>query len=68
MVGDITSAHTPWVPDGKVDAPDVAIVASLFGAKYPDPRYQPNADIVYDGKIDAKDVALVASRFGQKDP
>jgi hypothetical protein len=68
MVGDITSARTPWVPDGKCDAPDVALVAALFGANYPDPRYKANADIVFDGKINAKDVALVASRFGQKDP
>jgi hypothetical protein len=43
-------------------------VASLFGVNYPDPRYKPNADIVFDGKINAKDVALVASKFGQKDP
>jgi hypothetical protein len=56
------SARTPWVPDGKVDAPDVALVAALCGAKYPDPRYKPNADIVCDGKIDAKGVALVAAR------
>jgi hypothetical protein len=68
MVGDITSARTPWVPDGKVDGPDVALIASLFGANYPDPRYKPDADIVYDGKINAKDIALVASKFGQKDP
>jgi hypothetical protein len=68
MVGDITSARTAWVPDGKCDAPDVALVASLFGVNYPDPRYKANADIVFDGKINAKDVALVASKFGQKDP
>jgi hypothetical protein len=67
MVGDITGP-TLWVPDGKCDARDVALIASLFGANYPNPRYQPNADIVDDGKINAKDVALVASRFGQKDP
>ena len=61
MVGDITGPN-PWVPEGKCDARDVALVAALYGAKYPDPRYKPNADIVCDGKIDAKGVALVAAR------
>lgn len=66
MVGDITG--TGSLPDGKCDAKDVALVASLFGVNYPNPRYNPNCDIVYDGKINAKDVALVASTFGKKDP
>jgi hypothetical protein len=66
MVGDITG--TGGLPDGKCDAKDVALVASLFGANYPNPRYKPNADIVYDGKIDARDVSLVAKNFGKKDP
>jgi hypothetical protein len=67
MVGDITGPN-PWVPDGKCEVRDVSIVAALYGAKYPDPRYQPNADIVYDGRIDVRDVALVAARYGKKDP
>jgi hypothetical protein len=66
MVGDVTG--TGDLPDGKCDAKDVALIASLFGVRYPNPRYKPNCDIVYDGKIDAKDVALVASKFGHKDP
>jgi parallel beta-helix repeat protein len=67
MVGDITGPN-PWVPDGRCEVRDVSIVAALYGAKYPEPRYQPNADIVYDGRIDVRDVALVAARYGQKDP
>jgi parallel beta-helix repeat protein len=66
MVGDITG--TGGLPDGKCDAKDVSLVASLFGVRYTDPRYKPNCDIVYDGKIDARDVSLVAKNFGKKDP
>jgi parallel beta-helix repeat protein len=66
MIGDITG--TGNLPDGKCDAKDVALIASLFGVRYTDPRYKPNCDIVYDGKIDAKDVSLVAKSFGKKDP
>jgi parallel beta-helix repeat protein len=66
MVADITG--TGDLPDGKCDARDVALVASLFGVRYTDPRYKPNCDIVYDGKIDARDVSLVAKNFGKKDP
>ncbi|MCJ7423598.1 hypothetical protein MUP01_04930 [Candidatus Bathyarchaeota archaeon] len=61
-VGDITGP-SGW-PDDKVDVRDVAKVSRLFGVNYPDPRYDPNCDLVYDGKIDVKDVALVARHFG----
>jgi hypothetical protein len=44
----------------------VALVASLFGAKCGDGRYDARADLNNDCKIDAKDVALVASLFGKK--
>jgi parallel beta-helix repeat protein len=66
MAADITG--TGDLPDGKCDAKDVSLVASLFGVRYTDPRYKPNCDIVYDGKIDARDVSLVAKNFGKKDP
>jgi parallel beta-helix repeat protein len=66
MIGDITG--TGNLPDGKCDAKDVALIASLFGVRYTDPRYKPNCDIVYDGKIDARDVSLVAKNYGKKDP
>jgi hypothetical protein len=51
----------PW---GTVDISDVAFVASLFGVNYPNPKYNPNADINGDGVIDISDVAFVAAHFG----
>ena len=63
LVGDITGPE--GLPDGKVDIRDVAAVAILFGANYPDPRYNLDCDLVYDGKIDIKDIALVAINFGK---
>jgi hypothetical protein len=71
MIGDITGPV--GFPDGKIDVRDVAGICSLYGFKYPDPRYA-NWDItgptlgLADGKIDARDVSLVSSRYGQKDP
>jgi parallel beta-helix repeat protein len=58
-LGDIIS-------DKKIDARDVSLVASLFGAKCGNTKYNPNADLNDDCKIDAKDVSLVASLFGKK--
>jgi hypothetical protein len=72
MIGDITGPD--GYPDGKIDVRDVAGIASRYGAKPPDARYDVNWDItgrtygLADGKIDVCDVALVASRYGQKDP
>lgn len=66
MVGDLFGIQ--GFPDGKVDMRDVAVVAKLFGANYPDPMYNPDRDVIYDGKIDMKDVALVAKHFGEIDP
>jgi len=66
MIGDIYGPT--GFPDGKVDMRDVAAVAKLFGINYPDPRYNPNRDVIYDGKIDMKDVSLVAKNFGKIDP
>jgi len=72
MIGDITGPY--GYPDGKIDVRDVAGIASRYGARPPDPRYDVKWDItgptqgLADGKIDARDVALVASRYGQKDP
>jgi hypothetical protein len=72
MIGDI--AGPSGYPDGKIDVRDVALICSLYGVKYPDPRYSVNWDItgrtygLADGKIDVCDVALISSRYGQKDP
>jgi hypothetical protein len=72
IVGDITGPS--GYPDGKIDARDVAGIASRYGAKPSDEKYEVNWDItgpipgLADGKIDARDVSLIASRYGQKDP
>jgi len=73
MVGDIRDRYG-GPPDGKCTAPDVSYICSLFGVKYPDPRYDPDCDQtsrtygVADWQITAPDVALVSSHFGQTDP
>jgi len=71
-VGDLTGG-TPnaldFVPDGKVDIVDVAIVARYFGQKAP--PAPPNCDVtgptigVPDGKVQIDDVATVAQHFGK---
>ena len=71
-VGDLTGG-TPnaldFVPDGKVDIVDIAIVARYFGQKAP--PAPPNCDVtgptigVPDGKVQIDDVATVAKQFGK---
>jgi hypothetical protein len=72
IVGDLTG-RTPnaydFVPDGKVDVVDVAVVAHFFNQKVP--PAPGNCDVsgptlgMPDGKIDISDVALVAKHFGE---
>jgi len=59
--------------DGKIDARDVARVASVYGSygpnyKYPGspehPRWYQMADINSDNKIDVRDVAIVCRNYG----
>lgn len=67
-----TSNVWDFVPDGKVDVCDVAIVAKCFGQNVPPVPI--NCDLsgatvgVPDGKIDVSDVALVAKHFGEHFP
>ena len=74
MVGDLTGGTpSPWgfVPDGKVDGKDIAIVALCFGSApgcSPPYVWNPNSDVNNDVKIDGKDIAIVALHFGQADP
>ena len=74
MVGDLTGGTSnPWdfVPDGKVDGKDIAIVAMCYGSApgCPPPYvWNPNSDVNNDGKIDGKDIALVALHYGQAGP
>ncbi len=75
IVGDITGG-TPslvdFVPDGKVDMKDVAVVARFFSQNAP--PGPPNSDVtgpiagVPDGKIDMRDVGTVARHFGEHAP
>jgi hypothetical protein len=74
-VGDLTGG-TPnaydFVPDGKVDIVDVAVVAKFLGQKVP--PAPGNCDVsgptpgLPDGKIDISDVALVAKLYGEHYP
>jgi len=72
MIGDLTGAD--GYPDGKVDLRDIALVASKFGANYPDSKYDINCDLTSrtfgqaDGKINIRDIAQVAIQFGKTDP
>lgn len=64
LMGDITGRDGNL--DGKVDARDVALVASLYGVNLSDPRYDAKADVVNDGKINVRDVSLVCVSYGAK--
>jgi len=74
MVGDQTGNNThPYLeianwPDWKVDAKDVAFVASKTsnGSKEGDPFWSYMADIWPDRKIDIRDVSAVSANFGNK--
>jgi parallel beta-helix repeat protein len=74
MVGDLTgNTSNPWdfVPDGKVDGKDIAIVALCFGSApgcSPPYVWNPNCDVNNDGRVDGKDIALIAIQYGQADP
>lgn len=68
---DITGT-TQWIPDGKCDIRDVAIVAVRFGSEDGDEKYDSRADITgptylkKDGKIDIRDISLVGIHFGEE--
>jgi len=74
MVGDLTGGTSnPWdfVPDGKVDGKDIAIVALCYGSApgYPPPYvWNANCDVNGDSKVDGKDIAIVALHYGQAGP
>jgi parallel beta-helix repeat protein len=71
LVGDITGGTpNPWdfVPDGKVDGKDIAIIAMCYGsAPGCTPPYIWNAhcDVNNDSKVDGEDIATVAIHFGE---
>jgi parallel beta-helix repeat protein len=65
VFGDIIGLGS--IPDGKVDARDVALVASSYGSRPNLPRWNPLCDINYDFKVDVRDVAPIAANYGKKD-
>jgi rhodanese-related sulfurtransferase len=62
-VGDLTGV-TPFVPDGKVDIRDIAVVAKCFGSSPGSPGWNVNCDVNNDSRIDIRDIAIVAKHFG----
>ena len=58
-----TGPSTDLNGDGKVDMKDVAIIASAFGTKDGDARWNAIADVSMDGIVNLFDVALVAKDF-----
>jgi hypothetical protein len=74
MAGDLTGGTpNPWdfLPDGKVDGKDIAIVALCYGSApgCSSPYvWNANCDVNNDGKVDGKDIALVALHYGQAGP
>jgi parallel beta-helix repeat protein len=64
LIGDLTGS-TPFVPDGKVDIRDIAVVAKCFGSVPGASNWNANCDLNNDGKIDIKDIAMVAKHYGQ---
>jgi hypothetical protein len=67
MVGDLTGP-LPFVPDGKVDIRDIAVVAKCFGSAPGFPGWNPNCDVNDDGKVDIRDISIVAKHFGEAAP
>lgn len=51
--------------DGDVDIFDVVTIASIYGYKEGDPRWNPKADLVEDGVINIFDLVAVASHYGE---
>lgn len=75
LVGDITGGTAnayDFVPDGKVDIKDLALIAKYYGQNVP--PASPNCDLtgpttgVQDGKIDIRDLAAAAKDYGKIDP
>ncbi len=58
ITGDVNGDH-------RVDMWDVGSAASLFGANYPNPRYNANCDVNDDDKINMKDIGTIAKHYGE---
>ena len=51
--------------DRDVDIFDIVIIAGVYGAERPDPRYSISLDVNSDGKIDIFDVVAAAANYGE---
>jgi hypothetical protein len=56
-VGDING-------NGKVDLPDIVLLANAYGSKPSDSKWNPNADINENGKVDLPDLMILANHYG----
>jgi hypothetical protein len=68
MRGDLTGS-TLFVPDGKCDGADSAVVAMCFGSYAGAPlplTWYSNCDVNDDNKVDGADIALIVACVGQK--
>ncbi len=52
--------------DNDVDIFDIVRMASVYGVKQPDPRYDPACDIDSDGDIDIFDLVIAAGNYGDR--
>jgi hypothetical protein len=74
IFGDLTGGTSnswDFVPNGKVDGKDIAIVAMCYGSApgCPPPyKWNANCDANDDGKVDGKDITLIALHFGEGGP
>jgi hypothetical protein len=59
VVGDVDFDH-------KITILDLVLVASTYGSKSGDSRWNPEGDLVPDGKIDIADIVMVASKYGMQ--
>jgi hypothetical protein len=63
LAGDVAGPN--GVPDGKIDAKDVALVGSCLGSYPGHNRWDPRCDINGDHKINIMDLALVLRNYGK---
>jgi parallel beta-helix repeat protein len=53
--------------DRDIDIYDIVRLASVYGAKRGEPRFNPNCDIDGNGEINIYDVVIATSRYGYKE-
>jgi parallel beta-helix repeat protein len=65
--GDACEVECPGDINGdfKVDHKDLLLLASAYGSKEGEPKYDPDADINNDGKVGHKDLLILAANYGR---